>query len=248
MTKGVLIVNGYMRTEKFEEITRLYKVASEKVKITLEVWYTDEIVYGFQIDHSPFINKSIKDISFVLFLDKDIMLARQLERLGLRVFNSAHAIEVCDNKAMTLESLVGSGIACPITRIAPLVFKGMYEGDKEDAYISQLESELGYPMVIKECYGSFGMQVYLARNRQELIAIRKKVIDVPHLYQAFICTSIGRDVRIHVVGGKVVASMMRCNQEDFRANITNGGQMYHYEPSEAFKEMACQVCRQLGLD
>lgn len=248
MIKGAIVVNGYMRTAKFEEITGLYEEAAKTQGIELEVWYTDQLCYGFEGDHTPFINEEIKDKQFVLFLDKDVMLARQLERLGLRVFNSARAIEICDHKGMTIENLAYSGIKCPQTILAPLVFRGMYDETKKDSYMIHLEERLGYPMVVKECYGSFGMQVHLVHNRKELREIRGEIGDIPHLYQSFVRTSIGRDVRIHVVGGEVVASMLRCNQGDFRANITNGGTMHHYEPNEAFKEMAVQVCDKLGLD
>ena len=42
--------------------------------------------------------------------------------------------------------------------------------------------------------------------------------------------------------------MLRFNPNDFRANITNGGQMFNYEPSEEEVEMAREVMEHLGLD
>lgn len=248
MIKGALVVNGYMRTSKFEDIKNLYIEAGQRQNIEIEVWYTDEVCYGIKDNHEPFINKTIEDIKFILFLDKDVMLARLLEEMGLKVFNSSQAIANCDHKGMTMMALKGSGIATAKTLMAPLVFKGIFDESKEDVYIEKIEEVLNYPLVVKECYGSFGMQVYLARSKEELIKIRRQLIDIPHLYQEFIESSKGRDVRIHVVGGKVVASMLRRNEEDFRANITNGGSMYEYEPSKAFKEVAIQACQYLGLD
>lgn len=246
--KGLLIVNGYMRSEKFEEMTGLYKEASKKYDIDMKVCYTDEISYGLNHVGMPLSNLKLEEIDFVLFLDKDTMLAKQLEAMGLRVFNPSKAIAICDHKAKTMQALVGHQVKMPKTMIAPLVFEGMYTGSKDDPYIKQIEKELDYPMIVKECYGSFGMQVYKVNNQEELRNIREKLADRPHLYQAFIKSSCGRDVRIHVVGDEVVASMLRVNDEDFRANITNGGKMVHYDPPEAFKQLALKVCKLLKTD
>ena len=51
-----------------------------------------------------------------------------------------------------------------------------------------------------------------------------------------------------MVGDKVVTAMERINQDDFRANITNGGSMKKYEPTKEQCEMAINVCRELKLD
>lgn len=246
--QGLLIVNGYMRTQKFDEITLLYKQASEKYGIKMEVCYTDNICYGLTSTSELAINLDLTKIDFVLFLDKDIMLAKQFELLGIRVFNSSKAIANCDHKAMTMQMLANQFIEVPKTIIAPLVFEGMYNIKGNDVYIEHIEKSLAYPMIIKECYGSFGMQVYKVDTRQEFITLRAKLADRPHIYQAFVKSSYGKDVRIHVVGDEVVASMLRINQDDFRANITNGGKMESYTPSEAFKKLALKVCKLLKLD
>lgn len=246
--KGLLIVNGYMRSKKFEEMTGLYKQASKKYNIDMKVYYTDEIGYGLNHLGMPISNLELEEIDFVLFLDKDAILAKQLEVMGLRVFNSSEAIAICDHKARTMQVLVSHQVKMPKTIIAPLVFEGMYTGSVDDRYIKQIEKELDYPMIVKECYGSFGMQVYKVNNQEELKNIRQKLADRPHLYQAFIKSSCGRDVRIHVVGDEVVASMLRINDEDFRANITNGGKMALYDPPEAFKQLALKVCKLLKTD
>lgn len=66
--------------------------------------------------------------------------------------------------------------------------------------------------------------------------------------QEYIESSKGRDVRIHIVGDKIVTAMERVNEDDFRANITNGGKMKKYTPTEEQCEMALKVCRELKLD
>ena len=214
--KGLCIVNGYMRTAKFEDITQLYQEAAQEYGVDLKVCYTDELIYGVGMGGQLEININLEDIAFVLFLDKDIILAQHLEKLGIRVFNSSEAIAICDHKGRTMQALGNAHIAMPKTIIAPLVFEGTYHLVKEDRYIEYLEKELGYPLVVKECYGSFGMQVYKVENKEALVKLRAKVAHKPHLYQAYIASSEGKDVRIHVVGDQVVASMLRVNEKDFR--------------------------------
>ena len=66
--------------------------------------------------------------------------------------------------------------------------------------------------------------------------------------QEYVESSKGKDVRIHVVGGKVVTAMERVNENDFRANITNGGSMKKYTPTKEQEKMAVKVCEKLKLD
>lgn len=70
----------------------------------------------------------------------------------------------------------------------------------------------------------------------------------PLIFQKFIAESRGRDVRINMVGDEAVASMLRYNNNDFRANITNGGNMESYSPDSAEIDIAKKACRALGLD
>ena len=60
---------------------------------------------------------------------------------------------------------------------------------------------------------------------------------------------VAADVRIHVVGGEAVAAVLRTAKDgDFRANVTNGGAMHAYTPSEAEKTLAMRVCDVLKID
>lgn len=184
---------------------------------------------------------------FVLFWDKDVRLARYLESKGLQVFNSANAIEACDDKSLTHLYLQSAGIPMPETILAPMTFSNIGYTNLE--FLQKIAERLSFPMVIKECFGSFGQQVYLVNDKNEL---EEKVHDIgakPMLFQKFIESSKGKDIRLQVVGDQVVASMYRYSvNEDFRANITNGGKMKPYEPNQEQKELAIRCCKQLGLD
>lgn len=228
---GWLVVNGFLNSNKFNEIYSWLKTAFEKRGHILKVYTNIELI---NID-----NKQRPD--FVLFWDKDILLAKQLEKMGLRLFNNSNAIEICDNKALTYIFLKDK-VKMPKTIIGPMTYRNIgYTVDFLDSI------DLGYPMVIKECCGSFGQQVYLAENVQQASEIISNTNE-PILFQEYISESRGKDIRINVVGDKVVASMLRYNDNDFRANITNGGSMLPYEPSDEEAELAIKTCKLLNLD
>lgn len=248
-TYGWLIYNGGLKSPKYMELNTLYVQAAEKLGITLELIPNNEIYCLIQNNQTVIqTHKTISKPDFVLFLDKDIRLARHLEKLGYKLFNSREVIELCDDKMLTFQALADAKIAMPKTLFAPLVFKGMGTDEVDFHFIDHIEQELGYPLVIKEAFGSFGAQVYLIHNREELITKQKELQDIPHLYQAFIASSKGRDVRVYVVGDQVVASMYRFSETDFRANVSNGASMKPYEPNEAFCKLAIAATKKLGAD
>ncbi|MBE6579680.1 MAG: RimK family alpha-L-glutamate ligase [Ruminococcaceae bacterium] len=230
--EGTLIVNHGLMTEKYTEQTALYTEAAEGLGITLHVCTNAQRpeTYG----------------DFVLFLDKDVVLARTLELAGIPVFNSATSIALCDDKALTYLALKNSGLPMPKTLVVPMTF---FETDWTDnPFLSYAEEQLGYPMVVKEACGSFGWQVWLAKDRTELVEYLNKTSPKRTLLQAFVSTSKGRDIRINVVGGKAVASMYRYSEIDFRANISSGGSMKSYIPTPEQEALAIRACELLGLD
>lgn len=248
-TYGWLIYNGGLKSPKYMELNELYAKAAKKLGITLQLIANNEI-YCLIEDGKNMIKvpTAAFEPDFILFLDKDIRLAKQLEKLGYRLFNSREVIENCDDKILTFEVLANSGIKMPKTLFSAMLFNGTGNGEADLDFTNIIEETFSYPLVIKEAFGSFGAQVYLIHNREELIVKQKELLYVPHLYQEFIASSKGRDVRIYVVGDQVVASMHRHSDTDFRANISSGASMTPYEPSEAFCELAIKATEELGAD
>lgn len=244
---GWLVYNGALTSNKFMEINNWYKQTAMKKGITVDLIKNNEI-YSVIDNDSTSIKMDLdrQKPDFVLFMDKDIRLANHLEKLGYRLFNKARTIELCDDKILTYQTLSNHGIKIPKSLISPMMFSGSLEND--DKFIDFIEKEFEYPIVIKEAFGSFGAQVYLVENRQQLKEKRKELLYIPHLYQEFISSSKGRDVRLHVVGDKVVASMLRTSDTDFRANIASGGKMHEFVPSDAFIDLAIKASKLMGAD
>ncbi|MEI3162846.1 MAG: RimK family alpha-L-glutamate ligase [Lachnospirales bacterium] len=232
---GWLVVNGFLHSDKFNEIYNWLKTAFEKKGHTIDVYTNIELSNITEITNKP---------DFVLFWDKDIPLAKRLEKMGLKLFNSALAIENCDNKALTYIELKGI-VNMPKTIVAPMTYRNI--GYNNTDFVKNAIDKLGLPIVIKECYGSFGQQVYLGESYEKAIEIVTNTNE-PLIFQEFIAESKGKDIRINMVGNQAVASMLRYNNNDFRANITNGGSMKNYTPTEEEIAVAQKVCKALNLD
>jgi RimK family alpha-L-glutamate ligase len=242
--KGCLITNEYLNNSKFSVIHEWFTESARKYLIDLKIKTNAEIPILLGGDSAL---GDLDGMDFILFWDKDIRLGRYLEGKGFSLFNAADAIALSDDKSLTHMALERVGIPMPKTLIAPMTFENIGYTNLE--FLKEAEAVLGYPCVVKECFGSFGQQVYLAGNREELIEITRKIGGKPMLFQEFIESSRGRDLRLQVVGDKVIASMYRySDQGDFRANITSGGKMKPYTPSKEQEELALLCCKTMGLD
>ena len=237
--KGWLIVNTFMDNQKFANLYELLSAAFNKKQVSLEIKRAQDISLevGKNIANKP---------DFAIFWDKDIYLAERLEKEGIKLFNSSAAINLCDNKVLMYQELAKHDIKIPRTFIAPKTFEGL--GYAKRSFIDLIVKEVGWPIVIKEAYGSFGEQVYLSNNLKEANSIIDRIGYKDFLVQEYIASSKGRDVRINVVGKDVIASMLRENKNDFRSNISNGGTGVNYNPNEEFKKLAIKAVEALGLD
>jgi gamma-F420-2:alpha-L-glutamate ligase len=245
---GWIIYNASLLTPKFIQHVEWFVKAAEESGIELKPFTNDHFMAAV-INGKLSLTGSYTPITrpdFVIFWDKDIKLARHLEKMGLRVFNSSETITICDDKFLTHQILAGNDIPMPLTIPSPLVYQG--QKIDESLFLQKIEKVLDYPVIVKESFGSFGAQVYMAKNRDELLELRKRLIYVPHIYQEYIKSSYGRDVRIQVVGGKVAASMLRTSDNGFKANITSGGHMTAFNPPREFKELALKAALLVKAD
>jgi len=224
---GFLVVNATLSGEKFDTLHKHLVSAAERLGIMLKIKNNAEMLFCEE------------EADFVLFWDKDIPLARTLEQRGLPVFNSAASIALCDDKAKTWLALLGK-VPQPQTVIAPLTF-GAYDFS---TFVHRAVQKLGLPVVFKERCGSFGEQVFLCENEEEVLS---RISDKPFLLQEFIADSRGEDVRLEIVDGKCVAAMRRKNENDFRSNLTNGGTAQPYTPTKEEIRLAVTACDALGL-
>ena len=243
MKKGLLVVNEFLNDYK-DRFNALY--------LDLEQAFLSNDIVLTRVTNKEcliVLNEKKQDYDFVLFWDKDVNLAIHLENLGYQVFNNSEAIAICDDKAKTYLTLEPYGIKMPKTIISPFTFSNNPFNINNIDYLDDVERLLHFPLVLKEAFGSFGKEVYLINNKEELINKTLELSPRSLLYQEYIASSHGRDVRIEVVGGKVLGAVLRKNDNgDFRSNVLQGGSMSQIDIDPSFIKMAEDVSKILKLD
>lgn len=241
--KGLIFINPYLIPK--ESVYQAERLKDEFTKLGVSV---DIISDGFS-RVSLVGNGAKADLpapDFAVYLDKDKYLSNVLSKGGLRLFNRHEAVRVCDDKAETYIALCGKGIKFPKT-----VFGGLcYRADLniKEEWADKIVNTLGYPVIVKESFGSMGKGVYKADNREQLLSVMEKVKLKPHLYQEYISYKKGVDVRVIVIGGRAVAAMERRNSDDFRSNVAQGGEGVKIELTEEFRFVAESCAKILRLD
>ena len=170
-----------------------------------------------------------------------VRVVRQFESQGVYVANSADSILRSRDKLTASQILSHQGIPVPRTALVTSW------RDTERA-ISRVG---GVPCVIKASQGTQGNSVHLARSIRDanehvyrLLANRETV-----LVQEYIRESHGKDVRVIVAGGEVVAAMRRVARgREFRSNFHLGGQVEAIELKGDYAKIAIRAANLLGIE
>ena len=241
MKKGLILTNAFYITKQTEHQMKRFQEEFQQFAVTIDVQSNLVLPAWLQ---AGTIQSNLQQYDFILFLDKDKHIAMMLEKAGFTLFNSAQAIATCDDKMLTYIALANQGIMMPKTIASPLLYPHVNDHD----FLEKIDQAFSYPIVVKECFGSLGKQVYKADNFLALQTLRSQLKHLPHLYQELIQSSYGKDVRVVVVGGQVVASMQRVSAVDFRSNIANGGKGYPFRLPKTYQEAAEKIAKLLALD
>ena len=94
-----------------------------------------------------------------------------------------------------------------------------------------------------------GEQISLIENKEALHKLYEEYgMEKEWLFEEFITTSFGRDMRFYSIRGEVVACMQRKSRGDFRANVDLGASVEAYEITPEIRQIAKDIYEQTGLD
>ncbi|MBD7913724.1 RimK family alpha-L-glutamate ligase [Clostridium sp. Sa3CUN1] len=246
---GWIIYNGTLNVPKIRELVNSLVNDAKELNINLIDVKNTEIIPMFSRvgEAELFYLRKLEKPEFIIFWDKDVLLARHLEKMGYRVFNSSRAIKYCDHKGLMHLTLSNNNINMPRTILSPMIFDSSLNNKD---YLIKCYEYLGESVIVKEAMGSFGMQVYLINNKEEFINkvndLNKRNVDF--IIQENIKSSFGRDIRVNIIGDRVIGAMLRESEVDFRANISQGGKGKLIELTKEQEELAIKAHKVLGLD
>ena len=167
---------------------------------------------------------------------------REIEKLGVIVINNSSAIELVKDKLATHQKLATHLIPTPKTMLLHFPVKTQV-----------IKDEIGFPCVVKVITGSYGRGVHLCNNRKQFEATMELIDNLGSkrtmIVQEYIAATNGTDLRVLVIGGKVIGAMQRTAPKgDFRANISNGGTGSPFPLTSEIEHISRETARVMGLD
>ncbi len=190
-----------------------------------------------------------KEMSFPLRLDLDVVIIRNmshfkalytaklLEETGIVTVNPSWLLHEAGDKAMATARL---------EKTVPVPKWGVALSEEEAIKVSE---SLGYPLVIKPVFGSWGRLIVKVNDRDALEAVleHRKWMGNP-LYKIYYLQRFiekpGRDIRAIVIDGEFVTAMYRYS-EHWITNAARGGRGEACE-NEEVRELSLRAWEAFG--
>ena len=243
------MLGNRLTTEMYER--QRFIEEAEKQGIDFTVVFADEIDLIVSRDD----RKSIRYKNDIVSLP-DVLLARtgsgtgyfnlsvirQFERMNVPTLPNSASIEASKDKLYANQILAQAGLPIPKTLLTRFPCKA-----------DLVEKQVGFPCVLKVITGSHGAGVYLCRTPKEFEDLSELISSLDSktsmIIQEYISDSEGRDLRVIVIGGRVVGAMQRTATDgSFKANISRGGEGAPHDVDDEMEMLAIQVAKVLDLD
>jgi RimK family alpha-L-glutamate ligase len=163
----------------------------------------------------------------------------RLKRAGTHLLNGPVALTAAHDKLTTALFLGRAGVEQPATAYV-----------RDDATVPSF----GPPYVVKPRFGSWGRDVHLCRDQDELrrrlgqLAQRRWFRRQGALVQALIQPT-GRDLRVLVAAGRVVGAIERhAAAGEWRTNVALGAERRRIDPPPDARSLALRATAAIGID
>ena len=171
-----------------------------------------------------------------------LAVLRHLEQLGVYICNNAAAIELVKDKLHCHQIMSHHNLPIPKTMLL-----------KFPVAINIVKKEIGFPAIIKNISGQKGAGIYLSESSSKfedlMELIHENNANANIILQEYIQTSHGRDLRVFVVGGKIIGCMQRTSKDgNFKANFSRGGSTESHNITQEIEWLVTETVRITGLD
>ena len=233
-------LRGYI-IEKYNNMTGAYtchRLVEEAEKRDMEL---DIIgVHDCCITKDGIVNSrhSLEKRDFIINRYKWGAVKDALNSLSSRSYNSIEDYDIFKNKYQQVKLLRSSEFKIPkyILGSSLLPYK-------------VLTSLLKPPFVAKALENSMGREIFLIENEGQYSSLSNDFpVDREWLFEEFISSSYGRDLRLFAIRGEAIACMMRKSQGDFRANVALGANVEDIKITPVLQQIANDICQQIKLD
>jgi ribosomal protein S6--L-glutamate ligase len=170
-----------------------------------------------------------------------LAVVRQFDLMGVPVLNGAVSIARSRDKLRALQLLTRRKLDVPITVCA----RSPAGVDAALALVG------GCPAIVKLQQGTQGIGTMIAETPQAVHSLLETLWAMGQdiVLQEYVRESKGRDVRVIVVGGRVVASMRRIAKPgEFRSNLHRGGKGNGLRLPRVYRSIAIRATKAMGLE
>ena len=172
----------------------------------------------------------------------NLSVLRQFERFNVPTLPNSASIEASKDKMYANQILAQAGLPIPKTMLTRFPCKA-----------ELVEKVVGFPCVLKVVTGSHGAGVYLCENAKQFEDLSELISSLDFknsmIVQEYVQYSEGRDLRVIVIGGRVVGAMLRQSTDgSFKANISRGGEGTAFDVDDQMELLAIQTAKVLDLD
>ena len=234
------MIKGYI-IEKYNRMTNAYtcnRLVEEAEKLEMDLKIIG--IHDTMILENEIRNKGVRleERDFVINRYKWGKEKDEINLLATRSYNPLKSYNIYINKYEQVKRLHSNYFMVPkyLLGTAMITF-------------DEIADILGKPFVAKGLESSMGEQISLIETETDLKKLCQKYgMEKEWLFEEFITTSYGRDMRFYSIRGEVIACMQRKSQGDFRANVALGASVEPYEITEEIRQIAKDIYEQTGLD
>ena len=206
---------------------RMMQERGEPLGLNVQAVVLSELVLGMDENGQPTCLRNGKTArpDAVLSRQRDSLVSEYFERMGVLVFNNSQVCRICNDKRITYQFLQG-------LPIPPTVFLSPTQ--------SAPPAGTQFPVIIKPACSHGGDRILLVHNEAEWQEAAKRILPEPALQQSVV-TEAGQDLRVYVLGGKILAGVMRTARTGVVSNFKQGGHVALHELTEAERTLAQAV-------
>lgn len=177
-------------------------------------------------------------------------ITKQLEVSGIRVFNNSQISYMCNNKAATIEAIHSINI-CHIPTLVVAEINGVKSFRKIYSVLDYYNQKLDMLQNDNTHYSEYVIKSVSGHGGKEVMLLDKfinsnitfgeqepKGADCYHdkyVIQPLINCD-GRDLRVYIIGKKIIGAVLRQSATGFKSNYSLGGQISLYELSQNQKK------------
>lgn len=182
--------------------------------------------------------EKLKPCDFVIYRYKHGKIKDSIGALAKRTYNDTEAFCSYINKYEQVRTISSDAFLIPDYML----------GTGYTRY-DEIVAKLGLPFIAKGLESAQGAEVYLIEDEAGYKAFLSQYpSEKEYLFEQYISTSYGRDMRFYSIRGEVIACMTREAVSGFKANVALGANVRQYPIDDNIRKTAKDIYEQTGLD